>query len=354
MEFTGERFMPGAPGASEEMRVEHLHRYVAARPLAKGKVVLDAACGEGYGSALLAESAARVHGVDVSAEAVAHARAAYPSEKLSFQEASIARLPFEPATFDLVVSFETIEHVDGPTQERFLEEVRRVLRPDGLLLISTPDKRTYTDEAGSHNEFHVKEFYRDEFRDFLASRFAHVEFFDQRYTLSSLIRNDAAASLRLISIDPRRARPPGKYIVAACAQVAHAVDLTSFIDDEYGFLKDKVRHIDNLSAMILELRAGLQLARDQLKLKDAHATNLEMMLAEIRPALEAALKENRLKVNHIENLKRFNVELRQEQSRLNHLISLKDTHIRNLEAMVEALSDEARAAAPAPVGESQG
>ena len=335
MEFTGERFIPGAVEPNHEMRVEHLHRYSAVQHLAAGKVVLDAACGEGYGSALLADVAAQVHGIDVSHDAVAHAHSTYRSATLDFRQASVASLPFGDATFDLVVSFETIEHVDGPTQEKFLDEIRRVLKPDGLLLISTPDKLIYTDSPGAHNEFHVKEFYREDFRSFLSRAFPWVEFFDQRYTLSSLIRRDSTEDIRLMSLGGDRPRPPGKYIVAACAATPTRVELSSFIDDEFGFLADKVRHIANLERIVEELRDGLQLARDQLRLKEVHAVNLEKQLAEITPALDDARRENRLKVNHFDNLRRFNSELREEQKRLQHLLDLKDNHIRNLEALTQ-------------------
>jgi SAM-dependent methyltransferase len=174
--FTGERFIPGTAG---EIWYEHWHRYHFAAPLAADREVLDVACGEGYGSALLARRAARVTGADIAPAAIAHARARYAGQaNLDFREADCAALPFADASFDLVVSFETIEHI--ARQEAFLDEVRRVLRADGLAVLSCPNKAEYTDARDHVNEFHVRELYRAEFAALLAARFPHVAWYGQR------------------------------------------------------------------------------------------------------------------------------------------------------------------------------
>lgn len=83
-------------------------------------------------------------GVDVAAEAVEAASRRYAAENLSFRQGSVSVIPAEEATFDVVVSFETIEHVDAEAQRSFVAEVRRVLKPGGLFLVSTPDRLTYS------------------------------------------------------------------------------------------------------------------------------------------------------------------------------------------------------------------
>jgi SAM-dependent methyltransferase len=135
LKFTGERYTPSEQG---EIRLEHYHRYALALSLAKSKMVLDVACGEGYGSALLSETASEVVGLDISQEAVAHASKVYQGRaNLQFLQKSAFDTGLPDDSFDLVVSFETIEHL--LEQGQMLTELRRVLKPDGLLLISSPN-----------------------------------------------------------------------------------------------------------------------------------------------------------------------------------------------------------------------
>jgi ubiquinone/menaquinone biosynthesis C-methylase UbiE len=189
--FTGERFLPDQAG---EMWSEHWHRYHYVRPLMAGKRVLDVACGEGYGSRLLAGAASSVTGVDIAPDAVAHARAAYASQQnLRFVEGSCTAMPLEGASFDVVVSFETIEHITE--HDAFLREVKRVLKPDGLLIISSPNKAEYTDAQNFQNEFHVKELYREELQQLLASRFKHLRWHSQRNGFYSMIAPEAAPTV---------------------------------------------------------------------------------------------------------------------------------------------------------------
>jgi SAM-dependent methyltransferase len=181
--FTGERF---TPECVREIWYEHWHRYVFVRGLAAGKRVLDAACGEGYGSALLAEIAADVVGVDIDAESIAHARVRYASKPhLRYERADATNLPFADRVFDLVVSFETLEHLAA--QEQLLAGFARVLAADGILAISSPDKRTYSELAGFRNEFHVRELYRGELLSLLAPHFPHVRLYAQKLLFQSVL-----------------------------------------------------------------------------------------------------------------------------------------------------------------------
>lgn len=183
--FTGERYVPEKRGNIE---LEHLHRYLQACELVRGKVVLDLACGEGYGSNRMADYAQHVTGVDISAEAVAHARSRYRKPNLQFLEGDCAAVPLPDHSVDIVVSFETIEHHDR--HEEMMLEIKRVLRPGGVLLISSPDKLYYSEEPGNHNEFHVKELYEQEFKDLLAAHFSNAVYFGQRVLYGSAILSD--------------------------------------------------------------------------------------------------------------------------------------------------------------------
>ncbi len=180
--FTGERFVPELRG---QLAYEHLHRYALAVEYVRGRVVLDVASGEGYGSALLARYARSVVGVDVSEEAVIHARRKYASvAHVSFLQGRCEELPFAESTFEVVVSFETIEHI--AEQRTFLQEVRRVLKPDGLLLLSSPNRAAYRKES-EHNPFHIHELDRAELEGLLREVFPSVRLLGQRVTFSSHI-----------------------------------------------------------------------------------------------------------------------------------------------------------------------
>jgi O-antigen biosynthesis protein len=186
---TGERYLPGMAG---DMALEHLHRYLLARQLCAGAEVLDIASGEGYGSALLAEVATRVTGVDIAAAAVSHARARYGHERLRFLQGDCADIPLADASVDVVVSFETIEHHDRHVE--MLCEIKRVLRPSGVLVISSPDRYVYSDKPGYRNPYHVKELYADEFKALLQDHFPRVRYFGQRVCYGSVVLPEADAA----------------------------------------------------------------------------------------------------------------------------------------------------------------
>lgn len=182
--FTGERF---TPECLREIWYEHWHRYAFAEPLARGRRVLDAACGEGYGAALLSRVAAQVTGVDIAPDAIEHARARYGEGRpnLRFECADAAALPFDDAAFDLVVSFETLEHLAA--QEALVAGFARVLAEDGMLVISSPDRHAYSEARGFRNEFHVRELYRPEFEALLAPHFPHVRLYGQKLLFQSVL-----------------------------------------------------------------------------------------------------------------------------------------------------------------------
>ena len=182
MEATGERLIPEQQG---DVAMEHLHRYAIARELAVGKTVLDIASGEGYGAHLMSGVAALVFGVELCPEAVAHARSRYHGENLEYLVGSCTALPIADASIDLVVSFETLEHVRE--HEQMLDEIRRVLKPDGSLLLSTPDRDVYTAELHRDNPFHLRELNLGELQSLLGSRFHWLRLFRQRLVRGSLV-----------------------------------------------------------------------------------------------------------------------------------------------------------------------
>ncbi len=195
--YTGERLETHEQG---EGMIEHLHRYAIAMEKCRGKSVLDIASGEGYGSSLLATTALKVTGVDIDAETVRAANEKYTikNNKLEFLQGSADHIPFATGIFDIVVSFETIEHHDK--HQEMMAEIKRVLKPGGLLIISSPDKLFYSDKPGTKNPFHIKELYKDEFRSLLVSHFRDVKLYRQKAFFSSVItpdeRNEATRNVQ--------------------------------------------------------------------------------------------------------------------------------------------------------------
>jgi SAM-dependent methyltransferase len=202
---------------------------------------LDVACGSGYGSALLAARARRVVGVDLAPAAIAHARSRYAAfRNLEFVAGDCTALPLGDASVDAVVSFETLEHIHG--QQAFLDEVARVLTPEGLLILSCPNKLEYTDKLGARNEFHVRELYRDELAALVTPRFPHLAWYGQRMSFYSLLWPEAPAQGAAIfevgegtaaEATPGHARPLYFIIVASrsATTLARVVPVLSALTD---------------------------------------------------------------------------------------------------------------------------
>ena len=277
LEFTGERF---TPECVREIWYEHWHRYAFARSLCEGKRVLDAACGEGYGSNLLAQVAREVVAVDLSTQAIAHARQRYATEaNLRFEEADATQLPALGGKFDVIVSFETLEHLHA--QEELLAGFASQLADDGILLISSPDKHTYSDLAGHQNEFHVRELYRPDFEALLARHFPHRRLYGQKLLFQSTLwaldvdwqqRSEAwTADQAAASLNPGLGYAP-LYFVALCSRLPLPTDLPGlslFGDGEesvYSHYNHEIRKNMAAGARIAELEA--QVARLQAGVAD--------------------------------------------------------------------------------------
>ncbi len=220
--FTGERFLPECSG---EIWYEHWHRYALARQLSQHCTVLDVACGEGYGAAMVAKTAYKVVGVDLSADVIQHAKNNYGHHtNLQFVTASCECLPFSDASFDFAISFETIEHIEQ--QKEFISELARVLRPDGMLILSSPNKRLYSDAHDYHNEFHVRELYRNELEELLHVTFPHIFWLGQKLLFHSAIwpENQACATAEYLVNDNQQvtlASQPSiepMYYIAVCSR----------------------------------------------------------------------------------------------------------------------------------------
>jgi ubiquinone/menaquinone biosynthesis C-methylase UbiE len=165
--------------------VEHLHRYAMVIEFVKDKTVLDIASGEGYGSNLLSKYAAKVFGVDIDKLSIELAKEKYKAQNLEFKIGPADAIPLANGSIDVVVSFETLEHHDK--HEEMMGEIKRVLKPGGILIMSTPDKKYYSDESEYKNPFHIKELYRTEFKELISRHFNYSEFYFQKMFNGSLI-----------------------------------------------------------------------------------------------------------------------------------------------------------------------
>ncbi|WP_395450923.1 rhamnan synthesis F family protein [Aminobacter sp. UC22_36] len=219
MKMTGERYVSSITG---NIQNEHYHRYLFALDFCRDKNVLDVACGEGYGCNLISQVASGVVGVDVDADTVAYADRTYGTSVLRFVAADATQLPFDDASFDVVTSFETIEHFDG--HEAFLAEIARVLRPGGTVVISSPNRTVYTEQNDHHNPFHVRELDREQFLSALGTQFSNVITLNQRAIYGSVLAVDAvpAAIVGYESQDGRAFRlqdgvPSTHYFVAVAS-----------------------------------------------------------------------------------------------------------------------------------------
>ncbi len=184
-----ERFSPDLKEKYPQLYYEHIHRYLIAREHIKGRV-LDLACGEGYGTSILAEKADSVLGLDINSDAISRAREIYKENNISFHTADCTNTQLKEHTFDCIVSFETIEHLDSPAA--FVSEIKRLLKPNGLLIISSPDKREYTEANAIENIHHINELYHEEFKELLGANFIHCHFSKQRLVAGSLIQADTS------------------------------------------------------------------------------------------------------------------------------------------------------------------
>lgn len=178
-EPSGERFVPESMGGGL-LEAEHQVRYRMALPFVRAKRVLDAGCGVGWGSGLMVDAgASEVVGADIDADAIADATTRVPAA--SFLTGDLMDLPFDADSFDVVVCFEALEHTSDV--EKTLDELARVLRPDGLLFVSSPNPDVYP--AG--NPFHLNELLPEHLHAACRDRFPFVEMFRQHILISSLL-----------------------------------------------------------------------------------------------------------------------------------------------------------------------
>jgi SAM-dependent methyltransferase len=287
-EFTGERLVPGE--VDVDLLNEHLARYAFAARLARGKRVLDAGCGAGYGSAELADAADSVVGVDVAPEAIAFATAHYQLPNLRFEQASCTALPNPDGSFDLVVAFEVIEHLAD--WRAFLTEARRVLAPNGQLAVSTPNRLYYTESRGPRgaNPFHVHEFDFAEFSAELHAVFPHVSLFLENHVEGVTFQPHTPGNTLEARVDAGEPAPDeSHFFVAVCANRPQLGNPTFvYVPRAANVLRERGRHIALLEHELGAKNQWLDKALHDLEEFDREHRKLMAMYHGIQEEMERA------------------------------------------------------------------
>ena len=318
-EFTGERVIPGLVDA--DLFNEHLSRYrFAAQFATPGMSVLDAGCGTGYGSAEF--SACSIAAIDLSPDAVAHAAAHYARPHALFAAATCAALPFRDAAFNLVVSFEVIEHL--PDYRALLSEARRVLKPGGIFIVSTPNRAYYAEsraQAGP-NPFHVREFDYAEFNEILADFFPNVEIWTQNHS-DAIVFAPASTPKEHATLESAGAAEPetAHFFLAACSDAPIARrPLFAWIPSIANTLRERELHIARLASELATKDAWLN---DALARHEALHRTHEELLAELERRNQWA--------------ERLNSEIAQRDARITALqdeAAVRLNWIRDLESQI--------------------
>lgn len=284
--FTGERVVPGK--TPPLLVLEHVIRYRFAARFVDGARVLDVACGTGYGSSILAQKAKCVQGIDNSLETIRYARQNYSDPNLKYSVADCRLLPLPSGSFDVAVMFEVIEHV--AEQEQCLAEIRRVLDPRGILILSTPNAMRATKAVEEHNPFHSKELTEREFLDLLRLHFPHVQLLYQYEFSASGIQTALGPIKEMAEVVEDRTNAAGvKYFIAVCGTQPAQVPLTRTLS---------VGGIDHQIEIVQELRQSQNqieaLRRQREENERDYSKNLELYQQDLQAkqeAIEALLRQ---------------------------------------------------------------
>ena len=240
MKDTGERLIP--EGHTQTLTYgEHLARYLSVMPIIKNKIVLDIASGAGYGTKLISGDAKKVYGIDYSSEAVKYAKEYYGSKNIEYIKGDAQAIPLADNSVDVIVSFETIEHLKNP--KKFIKEVKRILKNDGQFIVSTPND----DEFIEGNKFHLHEFQLNELKTLISSNFKHCIYYYQGSYFSSALLDEATFSKggkwngRVEKTFPQVTTSAAYYVaIASQVQVDH-LSQTVTVADIWSTKEDLIR-----------------------------------------------------------------------------------------------------------------
>lgn len=244
---------------------EHLNRYNFANQFVTGKNVVDVACGVGYGSYLLATSGAKsVFGIDISKKAIKYAQSKYRAKNLKFKVLDAFKLDLARNSIDVAISFEFIEHITN--QDGFLQEVLKIMKRDGILVISTPNKITYP----SGNKFHKKELDLKDFKVLLNKYFKNVVVLNQSFLFTNFITNSEPTNYKNTSIIVEEIfydhfNENTQYYVAVCTNgMVPKIKQSQFITDNVDGL-DISSGAQVLGKRVADLNEELRVSKKRLE-----------------------------------------------------------------------------------------
>lgn len=319
-EFTGERVIPGQ--VHDDLWSEHVARYAFAARFAQGRRVLDLGCGTGYGTADLARVASSAVGIDLAPDAVAYANRHFPATQ--FLQCSATAVPLPSASIDLVTAFEVIEHLRD--WRALVAEARRLLEPNGILLVSTPNKRYYAEARAKSgpNPFHEHEFEFQEFRAVLNEFFPYVQIlFQDRVEAFAFHDGTAApgtqATLARSSGDPETAN----FFIGVCS-CAPLPQLSSFLyaPRAANLLREREEHVRLLEQELAQVRTWLDETTSD---RDNLQKQLESEQARALQIITELNDENRRKTDWALDIeRRLTAEAEQRAAQLAETVRLLD------------------------------
>jgi SAM-dependent methyltransferase len=300
LKFTGERLVPGL--VDESLWYEHIARYVFASQFVQDKTLLDAGCGTGYGANFLVSRGAKnVEAIDISIEGLSYAKKNYSTSNTHYKVMDITALGYKENSFDIVTSFEVIEHITE--QEIFISEVARVLKPEGVLIISTPNKGVYRSGL-AHNPYHVRELTLIEFKDLLSRFFENVNILSQNFfwgvelaSLENDLKSQASSTIDQ-SLYPERKQP--SYLLAVCSNASSSVEnsyrlLTQISDTSAEYLTKLQAEFEDRTEWALKLNNEIEETRQQ----NLHLLNEIKDKAQEIADLQALNNENLKRMDHL-------------------------------------------------------
>ena len=247
-----EKYLERISESEKDMAVFKCHyaQYKFAKTYVLGKTVLDAGCGNGYGAYYLSGWADRIIGLDISAEAVTFAQAHHQRENIQYVRGNGASLPFHDHSFDMICSFEVIEHI--PDYSGFLAEMERTLKPGGMTVISTPNKKiSFSPGKTSANPYHLHEFSAEDFNDLLRPHFRGVTLYGQKGSekLKEVFRGNRFKRL-LAKIDFLGVhRFLSEKVYEKWARILGFAIQKDITEDDYFFVDSKIDTVEQLIAV---------------------------------------------------------------------------------------------------------